>query len=201
MPDTRTGNQDASPLTLGATEFWVTQDGPGDRIPEDLRAAFDHWRDAAGEHDLPRRCDVDPPFAVPQLLPDMILIGIEDGPFTEQPDLQRRYRYRVHGTDLVRRTEQDLTGKYFDELYEDWHVARDYAIYREIETRRVGFYGARKSLVAKRQPFETYGRLLLPLLANDEDRVAMIWGLIHFPSATDGHGSLTSSPSLSVHKD
>jgi PAS domain len=73
------------------------------------RAAYEHWaalRPAADR--LPGRRHFDP-MAVPQLLPNIVLLDVEGRP--------PRFRYRVVGTRMVDALGTDLTGRWLDEAH------------------------------------------------------------------------------------
>lgn len=65
------------------------------------------WRERRAVRPLPARRDFDP-ARFHRLLPNIMLVDIEARPF--------RVRYRLVGTDVVRVSRLDFTGRYLDEL-------------------------------------------------------------------------------------
>ena len=65
-----------------------------------------YWRAKAGNHELPRRSDIDP-AEIRDLLPFLIIADVEQDPF--------RVRYRLCGT-MIQELDTELAGRYLDEL-------------------------------------------------------------------------------------
>ncbi|HMA13327.1 MAG: PAS domain-containing protein [Bacteroidota bacterium] len=72
-----------------------------------LRQLYDYWQSKRRGGRLPRRADIDP-AEIPQLMPNLLLVDIEQNPF--------RVRYRLVGTQIVEATGFEFTGKYLDEI-------------------------------------------------------------------------------------
>lgn len=150
----------------------------GDLPPADpmLALVFEHWRQGASGMLPPSRQGIDPPLALPSaLLPTMILFDVERRGAGEFD-----YRYRLMGTDLVRRARRDLTGQRITDCFPPDSISADLEIYRQVVTQRLAYTDRRRSMVAERQDFEVYRRLILPLMDGDGRRVAILWICLRF---------------------
>jgi hypothetical protein len=164
------------------TGVWITDDIDVSHLAPAQRSALTHWRAARVSPDeVPCRNAIDPPLALPAVLPVMIMfeVGRPSGP--EAPE--RSYRYRLIGTELVNRAGRDLTGQMLDEVFGADAIKSDLEIYRGIEDRRCPYFGSRVSMIPNRQIFETYRRLLMPLRATKTDRIDRIWCVLDFSVA------------------
>jgi hypothetical protein len=74
-----------------------------------LRDLFDYWTALRGERGLPRRADFDP-FALPRLLPFLIVNEVERG-----ADGRARIRIRLEGDGVVTARGWSAKGRYVDE--------------------------------------------------------------------------------------
>jgi hypothetical protein len=84
-----------------------------------LQRLHDYWVDRKGGRRMPARRDIDPlDFAY--LLGSIMLVDVARDPL--------RFRVRLHGTNLVRLTAHELTGKLLDELPKTAY--RDYVLER-----------------------------------------------------------------------
>jgi len=69
---------------------------------------YDYWRSLCGDRCMPSRKDLDPLLAPRGFLPNIMLIDyLHD---------QRRYRYRLVGSNIITATGENRTGRYFDEF-------------------------------------------------------------------------------------
>jgi hypothetical protein len=66
-----------------------------------------YWLAKKGERRFPARGDIDP-LDFPYVLGHVMLLDVLRHPL--------RFKYRVHGTEMVRRAGYDLTGKFLDDL-------------------------------------------------------------------------------------
>lgn len=71
----------------------------------DLHRRWEAWR---GERAMPARADMDPVELPRKLLPNLLLVAVEENP--------RRFRYRLVGTELTAVMRGELTGRYVDEM-------------------------------------------------------------------------------------
>jgi hypothetical protein len=76
-------------------------------LSEGMRRLYDYWKGKSNDGHLPRREDIDP-GALPDLLPNIFLVDIEETP--------RRYRVRLAGTAVAECFGEDMTGKTIDSL-------------------------------------------------------------------------------------
>lgn len=74
---------------------------------EDLLA---HWNANRGASGLPDRSSFDP-LSLRPYLGNLLIVDVEDG----QPE--RRYRYRLIGTEVADMSGRDMTGRYFEDIY------------------------------------------------------------------------------------
>jgi hypothetical protein len=69
---------------------------------------YDYWELLRGDRSMPARRDLDPLQAPRGFLPNIMLIDyLHD---------QRRYRYRLVGSNIITATGENRTGRYFDEF-------------------------------------------------------------------------------------
>jgi hypothetical protein len=71
-----------------------------------LSILYDYWDSIRADKDMPCRRDLDP-LDIPGLLPNIILLDVEDDPL--------RFRFRLYGTAVSTIRGRDLTGHYMDE--------------------------------------------------------------------------------------
>jgi PAS domain len=83
-------------------------------IPEH-RQLYDYWLEMARGRTMPERGDISPTH-IPRLLPFISIIEIDSA--------SNRYRVRLAGTKLRDFYDQEITGRYVDDL--DWGDKRDY---------------------------------------------------------------------------
>src|SRR5208282_3181748 len=81
----------------------MSHDFCGDPI---LGPAHEYWRSKCGASNMPRRRDIDP-TEISHLLPHIQISEI----------VGARIRYRLAGTAIVEAYGEELTGKYFDEVF------------------------------------------------------------------------------------
>jgi hypothetical protein len=72
-----------------------------------LRRFYDYWLGKCGGRRFPARRDIDP-LDFPYLLGNLMLMDVLRDP--------RRFRVRLHGTNVVARMNYDMTGKFLDEV-------------------------------------------------------------------------------------
>lgn len=78
------------------------------QILKDILAA---WNAARGDRRMPARRDIDPVDLPAVLLPHLLLIDVEHEP-------ARRFRWRLIGTAITARLGRDMTGQYWNDIYE-----------------------------------------------------------------------------------
>jgi hypothetical protein len=72
-----------------------------------IRQLFEYWQSKCRDGRPPRRADIDP-TEIPQLMPNVLIVDIEQDPF--------RVRYRLVGTEIVEATGFEFTGRYLDDI-------------------------------------------------------------------------------------
>jgi hypothetical protein len=140
---------DASPITDGR-----------------LRQAHDYWRGKAAGRAMPRRADIDP-TEIPQLLPDVMLVDVLP---------QRRYRYRLIGTENALAHGVNATGRYLDEVlpgpeYKD-HVI---ALYDECVLSCRALYSECLFMSPRQWAPERHTKVLFMPLSEGGDAVNMVF--------------------------
>lgn len=73
-----------------------------------LGRAYEYWQSKCGTRPMPRRSDIEPKDII-RLLPYLQITELLDG--------GARIRYRLVGTAIVNAYGEELTGKYFDEVF------------------------------------------------------------------------------------
>lgn len=69
---------------------------------------YDYWESLRGNRDMPSRKDIDPVQVPRGFLPNIMLIDVLHD--------QRRYRYRLIGSNILIATGENRTGRFFDEF-------------------------------------------------------------------------------------
>src|SRR5262252_1200717 len=72
-----------------------------------LRKLYGYWASRRGSNEFPARRDIDP-LDFPEALGHVVLLDVLYEPL--------RFRFRLHGTELVRHAGYDMTGKMADDL-------------------------------------------------------------------------------------
>lgn len=96
-------------------------DPPGSQFPptadfalefrsEALRQLHQYWLSKLDNRPMPRRSDLDP-TDIPHLLRNVVLVDVDHEPL--------RLRFRLIGTHITEAVKRDMTGRYFDEAYDE----------------------------------------------------------------------------------
>ena len=140
---------------------------------EVLKRLYAYWLEKRGDRRAPSRADIDPIELAPQL-PHVVLVDVEHAPVM-------RLRFRLIGTAIVKGFNQDLTGRYFDEIE---HTPEQRILNQHLMT--VATWGAPLCAMLdythKDGRFVRYERLALPL-SSDGAVVDMLFGGIVFDAA------------------
>ena len=118
----------------------------------DLTALYSYWASKCGNRAMPSRADINP-AEIPSLLPDVFIMEIHD---------PLRFRFRLVGTMICQRWNQNHTGKWLDELNFDVDpgtVLEQYATVALTGVPRSDL----KEFVDHNSRYLHYRRLLLPL--------------------------------------
>lgn len=78
-----------------------------------LSRALQHWESIRGERGMPARSQFDPAKIPRPLLPHILLIDLEGD------EDARRFRWRLIGTHVTTMLGRDMTGRWFDEIYDE----------------------------------------------------------------------------------
>jgi hypothetical protein len=117
-----------------------------------LLRLYDYWQERRCSRPMPSRSDIDP-VDMRFILGNLLLIDVLAGP--------RRFRIRLHGTNLVRRAGYELTGKMLEQLPDaDFRTVAQECFTTVVEARRPIHSFRSRTLSGRPQPFEA---LILPL--------------------------------------
>jgi hypothetical protein len=131
-----------------------------------MLAFLDYWDARRGDRAVPDRADIDPVEIPPRLLPHLLLGEISEP--------GARLRYRVVGTELVRRFGREPTGRYADEVLGKSQYAYFTSLIRDLCIERCPVYSeARFDWDAGGHVVTS--RLLVPLTRGGEE-TAMVMG-------------------------
>ena len=119
------------------------------------RALFEHWMEHRRGDLAPLRSSFDP-LAFHRSMPRMAII--ERGGSAESPS----FRYRLAGTEIVRRAGRDPTGMAFEELYEGAYLETANRTYREIIESGQAHFSHRIYPTGEDAGYLYYDRLILP---------------------------------------
>jgi hypothetical protein len=126
-----------------------------------IQVLYNYWQSihpAGGA--LPGRRHLDP-IDIPELLPNIWMIDVQRPPL--------RFRFRLVGTEIVKFTGRDVTGRWLDEIYPDYENTDAFRMHRDCaESGRPGY---RKSGVLS-NPGRNYveaERLYLPLAEDGQE--------------------------------
>lgn len=152
-------------------------------LPEDcarqLRDIYDYWVSISPAGGLPARKDLDP-LDIPKLLPFIYMLDVHYDPL--------RYKVRLVGTGIIRKTGRESTGEWFDKVVPNFERSKakthlDTCVERAAPVfRRDEFQldATNKKVIAE--------RLYLPF-ANDSKTPDMLLNYAHYtdmPGKTDG---------------
>jgi hypothetical protein len=133
-----------------------------DIIDPSLRRLYDYWNEKRGERAMPSRADLDP-ADMRFMLGSIMLADVLRDPL--------RFRVRLHGTELARRSGYELSGKMLDELPQPQFRALTHRSWAKSVETRVPFHAIRDRVLDGRAA--RYEVLILPL-SRDGDAVDML---------------------------
>lgn len=148
---------------------------------DELRALLAFWEDQRGEGQLPR-LDMMSPVDLAPYLANLMLVEVEEH--------SQRVRYRQVGEDLTRIYGKRVEGEYLDQMPGRFRRFAEPA-YREMLEQPRPRYA--KFRFVENWWIATYERLMLPLLAMDEDRVTEIIVAI-YPKVVPKAGRASAGP-------
>jgi len=127
---------------------------------ERMQRLYDYWASRRRDDGRPPRREDIEPGDVPDLLPYVFLVDIEEAP--------RRYRYRLAGSEVVACFGVDMTGLTIDELDLGEKTEQIRRLYDETAASGEPHYDRYEFWTASYQQHLNYERLLLPLSSNGE---------------------------------
>lgn len=133
-----------------------------------LLKLFDYWREKRGDRAMPSRSDIDP-VELRFIIGQILLVDVLREP--------RRFRIRLHGTELVRRAGYELTGKMLDELPQPEFRALAQQSFTTTVESRAPFHSLRDRVIDGRAL--RYETLMLPL-SRDGREVDMLLVGLHY---------------------
>jgi hypothetical protein len=133
-----------------------------------LRRLYEYWAAKKGNRRFPTRADIDP-LDFSYVLGHVMLLDVLHGPL--------RFKYRVHGTEMVRRAAYDLTGKFLDDLpiteYRQYVQERCERLVRDREPLLIRY---NRTLDDRKRHYEA---LWLPLSDDGENVTMLLCALIY----------------------
>ena len=132
-----------------------------------------YWKEQRGQQLMPSRADMDP-LDLPAHLGYLCLIDVEHDPM--------RLRYRLIGATITETMGRDMTGRYFDEIYEDEILRDSLAAYTWIVEHRAPLRISGHALYSSKSHY-LYEILNLPL-SDDGETVNMVFGELRFNLAS-----------------
>ena len=133
---------------------------------QDARVArlFAYWSERRGERRFPARADLDP-AAFAFILGNLVLMEVHREPL--------RFRYRLHGVNLVQRDGYDMTGRWLHDHPEPQYRGQIERVYSQVANTGELVHGIRDIEVDGR--IRRYESLVLPL-GRDGTTVDIIMG-------------------------
>jgi hypothetical protein len=128
-----------------------------------LQQLYDYWLARRGRRAFPARADIDP-IELRFIIGNLVLVDVID-------DDPKRFRIRLHGTNLVQRARYELTGKMIDALPVSEYRAQARESFTEVATSGEPLHRYRDRIFDGRR--HCYETLILPL-SQDGVRVNML---------------------------
>ncbi len=126
-----------------------------------------YWEERRRDRCLPSRADIDP-LDIPDLLPQVFLVDVGREPLD--------FRYRLVGTQIVRHSAADYTGKSLHDLPEQCPPSRIWSLFQRVVEERRPFSAEVPYIHI---PGKSVAMLATPL-SDDETTVNMIFGMVQF---------------------
>jgi hypothetical protein len=118
-----------------------------------LGPAFEYWQAKCQGKPMPRRADIDP-SQLTRLLPHLQITELLDG--------GARVRYRLVGTAIVTAYGEELTGRYFDDVFEGERLRFVESNYRMMFSEKRPIYVGSRYVSRKEVELFCY-RIVMPL--------------------------------------
>jgi hypothetical protein len=150
---------------------------PNEPSAEPLRRLLQYWRSKCVGDRLPGRPDIDP-VALAHLLPNLFIMDVHAD---EEPN--RRFRFRLFGTELVRIHGRDLTGRTFHDALEPEPADGAVRHALRLVAERIPLFVAGKMRYLKQKEWLNFENCMLPLQAESGEVNMILGATIHlFPS-------------------
>lgn len=150
-----------------------------------LGSLYQYWDKLRQDRPMPARADLDP-ADIPRLLPNLMVIEVVP---------PSRFRYRLLGTELVRRFGSNPTGHFTDEVLEGAHGAFVNEVY-------AGVCASRRPAMAESQYLDRdkiefiCKRIVLPLSDGEQEAVRQLLVLQVFEFGTLGPNGKPYQPKM-----
>ncbi len=132
-----------------------------------VTAGLQYWEERRGERRMPARADIDP-LHIPALLPQVFLIDVRRDPLD--------FGYRLLGTQIVRHSAADYTGKSLRDLPAQCPPSQMWSLFQRVVEEGRPFTAEVPYL---HLPGKTVEILAAPLSV-DGTNVNMIFGVVQF---------------------
>ncbi len=126
-----------------------------------------YWEQRRRDRRLPSRADIDP-LDIPDLLPQVFLVDVGLEPLD--------FRYRLVGTQIVRHSAADYTGKRLQDLPEQCPPSRIWSLFQRVVEERRPFSAEVPYIHIPGKSVE----LVATPLSDDGATVNMIFGMVQF---------------------
>jgi hypothetical protein len=131
-----------------------------------LRRLYDYWNEKRGGRSMPSRAEIDP-VEMRFILGSLLVVDVLREPL--------RFFVRLHGTELVRRSGYELSGKMLDELPQPQFRALTHRSWAKSVETRAPFHATRDRVLDGRSA--RYEVLILPLSKSGGDVDMLLVGI------------------------
>jgi len=135
-----------------------------------LRELLSYWIDIHPEDGLPARSLIDP-MRMPKVLPNITMMDVERDPF--------RLKFRLLGTAVTHAFGRDFTGKYFDEVFEEYEKSLGYQQRKYVTDTGLPIHFSGNGKLKYNLDYASVEWVLLPL-ASDGKNVDIIISAISY---------------------
>ena len=146
-----------------------------------MKCVYEYWLKIKGEKNIPSRDDINP-AEITAVLPHITLVRVEES---------GRYKLTLVGSENIKVAEENVTGKYLDEIPLLYEYAKDRYDW-VVENKRPYIYQG--DLKWSEKDFFDYSIIGLPL-SNDNDTVdgIMFAGFYYYADDDQNHDAIQSA--------